>query len=80
MHQLHQNFLYFQFKRQVTGLAKLSEIFSVSQQKALPKWRHDYFRDNELPSNLIQMKNLFLSFYLWIHLIDIMNLKTLDQQ
>ncbi len=35
------------------GLAKLSEILlGFTSQRPLPKWRQDYFRDNELPSNL----------------------------
>ena len=40
------------------GLAKLSEIFlGFSSKRPLPKWRQDYFRDNELPSNLNTNEN-----------------------
>jgi len=43
----------FNLRDRLPGLAKLSEIFlGFTSKRPLPKWRQDYFRDNELPSNL----------------------------
>ena len=43
----------FNLRDKLPGLAKLSEIFlGFTAKRPLPKWRQDYFRDNELPSNL----------------------------
>ena len=43
----------FNLRDRLPGLAKLSEIFlGFTAKRPLPKWRQDYFRDNELPSNL----------------------------
>ena len=43
----------FNLRDRLPGLAKLSEIFlGITSKRPLPKWRQDYFRDNELPSNL----------------------------
>ena len=43
----------FNLRDKLPGLAKLSEIFlGFTSKRPLPKWRQDYFRDNELPSNL----------------------------
>ena len=43
----------FNLRDSLPGLAKISEIFlGFTSKRPLPKWRHDYFRDNELPSNL----------------------------
>ena len=40
------------------GLAKLSEIFlGFTSKRPLPKWRRDYFKNNELPNNLNKIKN-----------------------
>ena len=42
----------FNLRDKLPGLAKLSEIFlGFTAKRPLPKWRQDYFRDNELPSN-----------------------------
>ena len=42
----------FNLRDKLPGLAKLSEIFlGFTSKRPLPKWRQDYFRDNELPSN-----------------------------
>ena len=40
------------------GLAKLSEIFlGFTAKRPLPRWRRDYFKNNELPNNLNRIKN-----------------------
>ena len=40
------------------GLAKLSEIFiGFTSKRPLPKWRRDYFKNNELPNDLTRNKN-----------------------
>ncbi len=47
----------FNLRDKLPGLAKLSEIFlGITAKRPLPKWRQDYFRDNELPSNLSENK------------------------
>ena len=48
----------FNLRDKLPGLAKLSEIFlGFTAKRPLPKWRQDYFRDNELPSNLNTNEN-----------------------
>ena len=37
----------------VPGLAKISELlFGFTAKRPLPKWRNDYFKDNELPNTI----------------------------
>ena len=37
----------------VPGLAKISELlFGFTAKRPLPKWRNDYFKDNELPNTV----------------------------
>ena len=50
----------FNLRDKIPGVAKLSEIFlDFTSKRPLPKWRKDFFKDDELPNSLILNSNKF---------------------
>ena len=48
----------FNLRDKIPGVAKLSEIFlDFTSKRPLPKWRKDFFKDDELPSSIILNSN-----------------------
>ena len=48
----------FNLRDKIPGVAKLSEIFlDFTSKRPLPKWRKDFFKDDELPNSIILNSN-----------------------